>query len=109
MPDGAIYVGRPTVWGNPFGGCGLPVPATVVLYGNAARGIWRPDALLALAVSDATGQQVYAAMLAWTKRMGDHPLHMIRAHLTGRDLVCWCREGDPCHGDVLLELANREA
>jgi Domain of unknown function (DUF4326) len=26
--------------------------------------------------------------------------------LRGRDLVCWCAP-DPCHGDVLLELANR--
>ncbi len=32
-----------------------------------------------------------------------------RAHLSelrGKDLVCWCREGSPCHGDVLLELAD---
>jgi hypothetical protein len=25
--------------------------------------------------------------------------------LRGRDLVCWCAP-DPCHGDVLLKLAN---
>jgi hypothetical protein len=28
--------------------------------------------------------------------------------LRGKDLGCWCRPGDPCHADVLLELANTE-
>jgi len=26
-------------------------------------------------------------------------------YLKGKDLVCWCAP-DPCHADVLLELAN---
>jgi hypothetical protein len=30
---------------------------------------------------------------------------MIRA-LRGKDLACWCREGEPCHADVWLRLAN---
>lgn len=30
----------------------------------------------------------------------------IRAELAGRDLACWCPLDQPCHGDVLLELAN---
>ena len=29
-----------------------------------------------------------------------------RSELAGRDLVCWCPAGEPCHADVLLELAN---
>ena len=30
----------------------------------------------------------------------------VRLHrlLRGRDVACWCREGQPCHGDTLLEL-----
>lgn len=31
------------------------------------------------------------------------------APLVGRDLVCWCRLDEPCHADVLLELANDRA
>lgn len=30
----------------------------------------------------------------------------IRAELAGRDLACWCDQWDPCHADVLLEIAN---
>lgn len=26
--------------------------------------------------------------------------------LRGKDLACWCKPGEPCHADVLLELAN---
>lgn len=31
---------------------------------------------------------------------------MIRAYLGGRNLACWCKPGEPCHADVLLEIAN---
>jgi hypothetical protein len=27
--------------------------------------------------------------------------------LVGRDLACWCPLDQPCHADVLLEVANR--
>ena len=27
--------------------------------------------------------------------------------LRGKDLACWCPPGEPCHADVLLEIANR--
>lgn len=33
-------------------------------------------------------------------------LDHIRAELRGRALACWCKLGTPCHGDVLLEIAN---
>lgn len=26
--------------------------------------------------------------------------------LKGKNLSCWCKIGEPCHADVLLELAN---
>jgi hypothetical protein len=28
--------------------------------------------------------------------------------LREKDLVCTCKLADPCHADVLLELANRD-
>lgn len=30
------------------------------------------------------------------------------AKLRGKNLACWCPLDQPCHADVLLELANRE-
>ena len=27
--------------------------------------------------------------------------------LRGKNLACWCRLDEPCHADVLLELANK--
>ncbi len=30
----------------------------------------------------------------------------VRRELAGRDLACWCPPSAPCHGDVLLEIAN---
>ena len=34
-------------------------------------------------------------------------IDMIQKRLRGKDLACWCAPL-PCHGDVLLEIANRE-
>jgi Domain of unknown function (DUF4326) len=30
-----------------------------------------------------------------------------REELAGKDLACWCPLDQPCHADVLLEVANR--
>ena len=30
----------------------------------------------------------------------------VRAELKGKHLVCWCPEGEPCHADILLAVAN---
>ena len=37
----------------------------------------------------------------------DQPLDP--SELAGKNLACWCRLDEPCHADVLLELANRPA
>lgn len=31
----------------------------------------------------------------------------VRRELAGKNLACWCHPGDPCHADVLLQIANR--
>jgi hypothetical protein len=47
----------------------------------------------------------------WEMRLRGPVMGMVaRAQLDelrGRNLACWCKHGDPCHADVLLELANR--
>lgn len=81
MPPNTIYVGRPTVWGNPFvidseliGGAKLSREKSIELYRQYARDAFN--------------------------------LRDLRACLRGKDLACWCRLDQPCHADVLLELAN---
>jgi hypothetical protein len=84
MPEGAIYVGRPSRWGNP-----------IVASGKDTRA--RREAI-----------ERFKALLAHGRRPGDYPTDdEIRRELAGHDLVCWCPLDQPCHADVLLELANR--
>ena len=33
-------------------------------------------------------------------------VEQIRTELRGCNLACWCRLDEPCHADVLLEIAN---
>lgn len=82
MPDGAVYVGRPSRWGNPF-----PVPE----YCSRTEEFFRQDAV-----------EKFRAWLAGQ----DELQAAIREQLAGRDLACWCRLDMPCHADVLLEVAN---
>lgn len=30
----------------------------------------------------------------------------IKEKLAGQDLACWCKLDQPCHADILLEIAN---
>ncbi len=84
MPAGAVYVGRPTRWGNPYVvGSENPVTGGIVDR-TEAEGLFRMGAFIA----------------------GDEYAEEVQAELAGRDLVCWCPLSEPCHADVLLELAN---
>lgn len=91
MPEGAVYVGRPTKWGNPF----------VVGHFSAAGGavIWVDDR--------AHAAELFRERTHYTVRTGP-----AIKELRGKDLVCWCPLEDadgnrvPCHADVLLEWAN---
>ena len=52
---------------------------------------------------DGTRDEVIMKYRAWL--MGNAELMGKLDELRGMDLVCWCAP-EPCHGDVLLELAN---
>jgi hypothetical protein len=128
MPEGAIYVGRPTVFGNPFptGGAWTDHLAALLGYPADAPGARRASLalfrgwLLGVPVSPgpagtALGAEPDAALVLAVlagapepPKVPDGPpsLARIRAHLAGHDLVCWCRLDDPCHADLLLTLAN---
>ena len=94
MPERAIYVGRPTRWGNPYSASGETTTAAAV---QMYRSMIDRHANGTRSCSDSDYLSV------WDKDITRH----IRECLAGRDLACWCPLDQPCHADVLLEIANR--
>jgi hypothetical protein len=39
---------------------------------------------------------------SWIEKRTDPDLQELR----GKDLACWCKVDQPCHGDILIKLAN---
>ncbi|MEV5338904.1 DUF4326 domain-containing protein [Streptomyces sp. NPDC052676] len=107
MPLGAVYVGRPSYFGNPFR-VGETTPAdwrapfAGVVVRDAAHAVDLLRSYLAWRAQQPSG---------WCSPIGPHfPWeHQIRSLLRGRDLVCWCSPGTPCRADVLLTIANTES
>jgi hypothetical protein len=88
MPEGAVYVGRPTRWGNEI------TPTMPDVWGRPL-GVERAVDLYRIAT------------LRWIDEYDDRDaVEAWLAPLRGRDLACWCPLDQPCHADVLLELAN---
>lgn len=103
MPEGAIYVGRPTVWGNPFIHADPAVAAAVYrkLISEPVRLSDLPDGLQ-------PARNFNHMPLRW-----DFPewAEINISQLAGKNLACWCpilKNGEyhPCHADVLLARAN---
>lgn len=90
IPDGGVYVGRPTQFGNPF-----------AVKGSTDR--------------HAEHLRAVRAYEEWIN--GDEATvirERARRELAGKDLVCWCQSPSdenplPCHATILLEIANGEA
>ena len=107
MPANTIYVGRPTRWGNPFSAQPwLDLAESIEIYRLAVQGVWNSKHLRNL--TDEEFQATHAAWRHWRHRLGTgHPIELAWSELAGKNLACWCKPDDPCHADVLLELANR--
>ena len=101
-PKGAVYVGRPSVYGNPFAPKIIPGWATMTR--QIAVDEYRRWLLHRHGTTMKDGQ-----IVCWCFQHGsrDTVWGMI-PELRGKDLMCWCPETQPCHADVLLELANGE-
>lgn len=94
MPEGAVYVGRPTKWGN----------------------LWRVGMFKGFTAADAIERfRAWITGRAWTNHpywgtVGGREIRATaRRELRGKDLACWCPLDQPCHADVLLEIANSQA
>jgi len=80
MPPNTVKVDRSTRWGNPYQGGHDGDGDRAYLVGLFRAYLSRPEqaALVEVAVN----------------------------HLRGKNLACWCPPDQPCHADVLLEIAN---
>lgn len=86
MPPNTVVVARPSKWGNPI----RVVPAGVTTLGTVTTN--------AAAVA---GYREYLKT-----REGQFVCEAARRVLRGKNLACWCGLDEPCHANVLLEVAN---
>lgn len=88
MTPNTIYVGRPSQWGNPF-------------YTKWPRG---QETKLMEPLTPTEAVREYKMLIE-----GDlGRILTIKRELKGKNLACWCPLDRPCHGDVLLEIANEK-
>lgn len=103
MPAGAVYVGRPTIFGNPVvvnDRCTAKEAATAY-----AKMLSVSQTKLAAMVVHAAGVPAPMAglgMIVWREKLKSR-----LPELRGKDLACFCPLDQPCHADVLLRLANK--
>lgn len=76
VPSGAVYVGRPTKWGNPF---------------EIGK--------------DGTREEVIRKYKIWLVESRPDLILAAQQELRNKDLVCWCAP-EACHADVLIDIAN---
>lgn len=103
MPPFAIYVGRPTIWGNPW------TVAETIASGLIAEGMEREVCFREF--------RLWLTREDYEEARKNFPIYDLLAdrravilgrlvELRGKDLACWCPLDRLCHADVLLELAN---
>jgi hypothetical protein len=102
MPPNTIAVTRPGEFGNPFKvGHHYKRDCGFFVYLEASDGY--EDSSF-VTIKDA------AEAVAWfrwyTERRSRNYLQRIKDELRSKDLACWCPLDQPCHADVLLEIAN---
>lgn len=102
MPENTVYVGRPGKFSNPF------APAIIPRWATASREYAVEDFRRWLFHLHGT-RMMNGKIVCWCFRHGDRQAVLDGIpSLRGKNLACWCPLDQPCHADVLLELANAE-
>jgi hypothetical protein len=113
MPANTVYVGRGSRWGNPFhvGQQYMPavLPHEIEQVKNGCMTHFfvegRPGIpLIRFKDGPLTADDVVSLYRAHI--LENVGAFEIRGALADRNLACWCALSDPCHADVLLEIAN---
>lgn len=112
MPPNTVYVGRPTIWGNPFDAPSFGRFASVWLSLDP-----REKANHHIAVVEIYRDWIdrwprgvpeveWGKLVCGLESQAAPSRGQIVRHLRGLNLACWCPLDRPCHADVLLDLAN---
>lgn len=91
MPEGTVFVGRPSRWGNPF---------IMGIDGDAAECVRRYAAMITPYRHQPPNNGLDKFYLS-IAMMED-----IKTTMRGKNLACWCPLNSPCHANILLEIAN---
>jgi hypothetical protein len=110
MPPNTVKVDRTTGFGNPFPvikgasiSCGVTKPCWRV-------GTWDGPAMWYRDSAAEAQKLAVDAYRSWVNQPAQSLVRdKARVALRGKNLGCWCKPGDPCHADVLLEIANAVA
>lgn len=92
-PGNTAYVGNGSGWANPF-----KAGETKILRADDGSRI----------ICSPSDEQDAVEHFRWFMGQGER-VQAATSHLAGKDLMCWCPLDQPCHADVLLELANGKA
>ena len=93
LPVGAIAIYSPSPWQNPF---------IAGIHGTERECVERYENLMA-------GYLCWEADNGIAQRISyQYMLRNIQT-IQGKDLACWCPPDRPCHGNVLIKLANPNA
>lgn len=101
LPFRTVKVDRSTRFGNPY------VSGEPINMKQARRWGWNisPGGQCIVCGDAADAVAKFRHALFWDVAIHD----FIRNELGGRDLACWCPLDQPCHADVLIEIANSDA
>lgn len=125
MPPNTVSVTRPGPWGNPFDFRSSDCCWLALSYGCRGDRLGRQEAsvkafrewikppakgkkLVRMERGIRFGSDEKDFQIGPRFIIGPPPtLDDIREKLRGKNLACFCKIGEPCHADVLLELANQ--
>ena len=96
MPPNTVYVGRSSRWGNPWT-VGI-VNCNCRSHGECYHNLFNV----------ATPEEAVELYRERIFRLPPAFIDEVKEKLRGKNLACWCPLNQPCHADVLLELANKE-
>lgn len=98
-PPEAVYVGRPSKWGNPFRAVRAGRRWHVVGPGLCGR-------CPSFSTENGAKEHAVTCYSVWARKSGIGI--QAREQLAGKTLACWCALDQPCHADVLALLAVGE-